>query len=127
MRQNAEVSRAASKNGVEQLGRCGLGDFFEIAVVIQHLERDNVVSEQTKTANELTPAACLDVAPETDIGTLSMWHEELVRREICIELSQIPADTGANKSCPFLIENGSVVGTFEGCFQVQLDVRSGRG
>ena len=46
MRQHSEVSRTASKNGVEQFGISGFCDFFEVPLVVHYLEQENVVSEQ---------------------------------------------------------------------------------
>jgi hypothetical protein len=53
MHQHTEISRTASKNGVEQLGVSSLGNFFEVPLVVYYLERENVVSEQAKTAAQL--------------------------------------------------------------------------
>ena len=75
MRQHSEVSRTASKNGVEQLGISGFCDFFEVPLVVHYLEQENLVSEQAKTAGQLAISTGLDVTPEVDIGALSVGHE----------------------------------------------------
>ena len=127
MRQHAEISRTASKEGVEQLGISGLGDFFGLPLVVHYLERDYVVSKQAKTASQLAISTGLDMAPEVNFGTLSVGHEYLVLREICVEFPEAPANARANQGYFVRLENGSVVGTSESHFQVQLDVLRGGG
>lgn len=125
MRKDTKVARTASKNGIEHLGISGFCDFFGVPLVVHYLDRENVISEQAKTASQLAISTGLDVAPDVDIGTLSVGHEQLVLREISVECPQTPADARANIGFPVLLENGLIVGTKESLFQVQLDVGSG--
>jgi hypothetical protein len=74
MHQHTEISRTASKNGVEQLGVSGLGNFFEVPLVVYYLERENVVSEQAKNCGLAIPTG-LDVAPKVNIGVPFVGHE----------------------------------------------------
>lgn len=75
MSQYSEFSSTASKNGEEQLGISGVCDFFGVPLLVHYLEQENMVSERAKTAGQLAISTGLDVAPELDIGTLSVGHE----------------------------------------------------
>jgi hypothetical protein len=75
MSDNAEVTRAATENGVEELRVTLLGDVLNGAVVINQTDLDNVIAKETKTTTELTIATSLAVTTGADVGTLSMRHE----------------------------------------------------
>ncbi len=66
MSNNAEVSRAATEDGVEELRVTLLGDVLNGAVVINQTDLDNVIAKKTKTAAELTIATSLTVTTSTD-------------------------------------------------------------
>ena len=60
------------------------------------------------------------------MDALSVRHENVVACEICIEISQTPANARANKGSSILLEDRSVVGCFKSRVQVQLNVGSAR-
>ena len=66
MSNNAEVSRAATEDGVEELRITLLGDVLDGAVVINQTDLDNVIAKKTKTAAELTIATSLAVTTGAD-------------------------------------------------------------
>jgi hypothetical protein len=118
MRQDAEVSRTPSKKGVEQLGVIIPGDFLLVSLVVDYLERRNVVSEQTEAATQLAISTGLDVASKVNIDALSVRYKNMVIPEIFVEFPQSPADARANESFRAHVENFSVVGISESHFQV---------
>ena len=126
MCQDAEVSWTPSKKGVEQLGVIIFGGFYLLSLVVDYLERRNVVSEQTEATTQLAISTGLDVASKVNTDTLSMGYKNVVVPEIFIEFPQTPADARANESFRAHLENGLVVRIFEGHLQIQLDVGRAR-
>ncbi len=66
------------------------------AIVIDHSYSPEMITEQTKAPSELAITASLSVTAKAYVGTLSMWHEELVVTKEGVEFTQALADTGVD-------------------------------
>jgi hypothetical protein len=66
MGDNAEVTRAATEDGVEELRVTLFCDVLNGAIVINETNLDNVIAKETKTATELTISTSLAVTTGAD-------------------------------------------------------------
>ena len=65
--------------------------------MVNKSELADMVPKETKAATELPIISSLNVTAKSDVGTLSMWNEELVFGQKAIEFPEAPAYIGTNE------------------------------
>lgn len=97
MRDDTKVTGTASQYRVEWLCVRFFGDLLDFAIVVDHSDALDMITQQSKATFELVISAYLSVSTEPYIGALSVRHEELVVSKKLVKLTKAMVHTSVNQ------------------------------
>jgi len=89
---NAEITRATSKNSIEEVGvRTGI-DGLDLGIVVYKPDLTDMVAKQSKATTKLTVASCLCIPTDVHISALPVREEEFVVFQKVVQLARTPTN-----------------------------------